>query len=194
MRLLQQQREDVAREREAFANEMQTLDAARLVFVDESGLVQGMRLTYGYAPRGARCVENAPFRVGKRQRLIGWRAAGGGDAVRLEGSVTVVVFEHFVSEYLVPCLEPGDVVIWDTARIHSPEAVQMVEAAGAHVLPLPRYSPEFNAIELLWSKVKHFVRKARADTAEALRAALEAAVFLLREEDASSGGGRLGLD
>lgn len=180
----QQQREDVAIERRAYADEMKAFDAARLVFVDESGVVQGMRLGYGYAPRGTRCVENAPFRVGKRQSLIGWMAADGGEIVRLEGSVTAAVFERFVRQDLVPSLEPGDIVIWDNARIHSAEAVRLVEQAGARVVPLPRYSPEYNAIEMMWSKLKHYVRKLRADTAEALRRALEEAVAFLRADDA----------
>lgn len=184
MRPAQQQRPEVALERALFAAAMKLLDAARLVFVDESGIVRGMRLAYGYAPRGARCIENAPFRVGKRRSLIGWMAANGGEIVHFEGSVTASVFEQFVRDHLVPSLEAGDIVLWDNARIHSPEAVRLVEAAGARVLPLPRYSPEYNAIELMWSKLKHYVRKLRADTAEALKAALEAAAAYLRAADA----------
>ena len=76
MRPAQQQRPEVALERALFAAAMKLLDAARLVFVDESGIVRGMRLAYGYAPRGARCIENAPFRVGKRRSLIGWMPMG----------------------------------------------------------------------------------------------------------------------
>jgi transposase len=184
MRPLQQHRPDVQAERQAFAEHMKAFDATRLVFVDESGVVRGMRLSYGYARRGERCIENAPFRVGKRSSLIGWMTASGGEIVHFEGSVTAEVFAHFVRCHLVPSLEPRDVVVWDNARIHNEEAVRLVEAAGASVVPLPRYSPEYNAIEHLWSKLKHYVRKLRADTAEALRAALEAAVVYLRAADA----------
>lgn len=184
MRPAQQQRPDVAAERAVFAETMKRLEADDLVFVDEAGVVRGMRLGYGYAPRGQRCVENAPFRLGKRRNLMGFMSATGGEIVHFEGSVTAHVFEHFVREHLVPSLRPGHVVIWDNARIHSVEAVRLIEAAGARVLPLPRYSPEYNAIELLWSKLKHYIKKARADTAEALKEALEAAAAWLRPEDA----------
>ena len=183
MRPAQQSRPDVQAERSAFAERMKSFDAARLVFVDESGVVRGMRLAYGYALRGERCIENAPFRVGKRTSLLGWMAATGGEIVHFEGSVTAEVFEHFVRCHLVPSLERGDIVVWDNARIHSETAVALVEEAGAHVVPLPRYSPEYNAIEHLWSKLKHYVRKLRADTAEALRAALEAAAAYLSAAD-----------
>lgn len=164
---------------------MPELDGDRLVFVDESGCAPGQRLGYGYAPRGERCVEAAPLRPPGRVNLLGWMAASCGESVLVEAKVTGDVFERFVEEYLVPSLEPGDIVIWDNARIHTPRSVELVEAAGAHVLPLPRYSPEFNAIEHLWSKLKHYVRKLRADTSEALREALKSAMQMITASDAA---------
>jgi transposase len=163
---------------------MARLDGHRLVFVDESGCAPGQRLAYGYAPRGERCVEAAPLRPPGRVNLLGWMAASCGESVMVAGKVTADVFERFVEEYLVPSLEPEDIVIWDNARIHTPRAVELVEAAGAHVLPLPRYSPEFNAIEHLWSKLKHYVRKLRADTPVALREALKSAMETISASDA----------
>ncbi|ARA93539.1 hypothetical protein AWN76_010465 [Rhodothermaceae bacterium RA] len=51
------------------------------------------------------------------------------------------------------CSGPGDIVLRDNARIHeAPDLVEQIEARGACVRPLPRYSPEFNPIERLWSK------------------------------------------
>ena len=171
-------------ERAAYAEAMRALDASRLVFVDESGVVQGMRLSYGYAAKGQRCAENAPFRVGRRTSLLGWMGPTCGEVVPAGGSVTASVFEAFVAGSLVPRLRVGDVVVWDNARVHSAEAARLVEAAGARVLRLPRYSPEYNAIEHFWSKLKHLVRKARADTAEALTAALRSASALITPDDA----------
>ena len=162
---------------------MAMLDPERLVFLDESGIVQGMRLGYGYAPKGARCYETVPFRVGRRTSLIGFLSLAVGRVLAFEGSVTADVFERFVAVCLVPHLDVGDVVVWDNARIHSREAVRLVEAAGATVLALPRYSPEYNAIEQFWSKVKHGVRTACADTSEALAQALKRAVSGVCRED-----------
>ena len=184
MRAAQQDRPDVAEERAAFAQWQPSVCAGRLVFVDESGVCQGMRLPYGYARRGQRCLETAPFRTGKRTNLLGWMATCGGEVVPFQGSVTKAVFERFVERVLVPVLEPGDVVLWDNARIHSERAVELVEATGARVVPLPRYSPELNPIEMMWSKVKHLIRKARADTAEVLSQALKAAVECVTAADA----------
>lgn len=163
---------------------MAALDGHRLVFVDESGCAPGQRLGYGYAPRGERCMEAAPLRPKGRVNLLGWMGASSGEAVIVEGKVNGALFEHFVETYLVPWLEMGDIVLWDNARIHTPRAVELVEAAGACVLPLPRYSPEFNAIEHLWSKLKHYVRKLRADTPVALREALKSAMEMISASDA----------
>jgi transposase len=174
----------VVARRQAFAAEVARIPAERLVFIDESGVVQGMRSAYGFAPRGQRCVESVPFRQGRRVSLLGWMGAASGGVEAHLGSVTAAVFEAFVAGSVVPALRPGDVVVWDNARIHSPRAVALVAAAGARVLAQPPYSPEYNAIELLWSKVKGLVRQSLADTWEALLAALEQAVPAVTVADA----------
>jgi transposase len=178
-------RPDVVARREAFLAEVATISAERMVFIDESGAVLGMRSAYGYAPRGERCVEVVPFRTGRRVNLLGWMAAAGGSVRAHEGSVTAEVFETFVAESVVPHLSPGDVVIWDNARIHRPEAVALIEAVEARVLPQPPYSPDLNAIEPMWSKVKAIVKQKLADTREALLDALDEAVSAVTLSDAA---------
>jgi transposase len=53
---------------------------------------------------------------------------------------------------LVPELKPGDVLVWGNRKPHKSE--EAVEAAGARVVPLPRYSPDLTPIEETASKVK----------------------------------------
>ena len=67
----QRTRPDVVARREAFLAEVAAIPTDRLLFVDELGVVRGMRAAYGYAPRGERCVETAPFRVGRRMNQFG---------------------------------------------------------------------------------------------------------------------------
>ncbi|WP_456428576.1 transposase [Rhodocaloribacter sp.] len=64
---------------------------------------------------------------------------------------------------------------------------------GATVRPLPRYSPEFNPIEHLWSKLKHWIKKARADTEQALTKAVESAVLRVSVSDAEGWFAHCGL-
>lgn len=154
--------------------------------VDESGIVAGGRVSYGYAPRGERCEEHAPYRKGRRTSLLGWVGLGRGGVVAVEGSVDGDLFERFVGHHLAPRLRKGDVVVWDNHSVHKRPALrEMIRARGAELVWQPRYSPEVNASEEMWSKVKHLVRRARADTATALKDALEAAVGALTWEDSA---------
>ena len=152
-----------------------------MVCVDESGIVAGSRVAYGYATRGERCEEHAPYRKGRRTSLLGWVGLGRGGVVAVEGGD---VFERFVRDHLAPRLERGVIVVWDNHSVHKrPELRALIEARGAGLVWQPRYSPEFNAVEELWSKVKHLVRRSRADTAAALTEALRSAVDALTHED-----------
>lgn len=144
----------------------------------------GGRVSYGYGPRGQRCEEHAPYRKGRRTSLLGWIGLGRGAVVATEGSVNGDVFAQFVREHLAPALQPGDIVVWDNHSVHKRDDVrELIEARGATLVWQPRYSPEFNAVEEMWSKVKHVVRRARADTQEALETALASAVDALTWED-----------
>lgn len=143
-------------------------------------------MAYGYAPRGERCEEHAPYRKGRRTSLIGWVGLGRGGVVAVEGSVGGDAFERFVRDHLAPRLQLGDIVVWDNHSVHKRPALrEMIRARGAELVWQPRYSPEFNAAEPLWSKTKHLVRRARADTAAALSEALAAAVAALTWEDSA---------
>lgn len=186
MRAVQRLRDDIVAEREAFAAWQTTTDGDRVVCVDESGIVAGGRVAYGYAPRGVRCQEHAPYRRSRRTNLIGWLGLGRGKVVAVDGRVDGALFERFVRDHLAPRLGPGDVVVWDNHSIHrGAEVRRLIEAQGAMLAPQPRYSPEFNAMEELWSKVKHEVRRARADTPCALASALSTSVRGLRWEDSA---------
>lgn len=102
----------------------------------------------------------------------------------VEGSVDSDLSERFVRGHLAPKLRPDVIVVWDNHSVHKrPELCVLIEGRGAELVWQPRYSPEFNAVEELWSKVKHLVRRARADTAAALTEALAAAVGSLTWED-----------
>jgi transposase len=89
-----------------------------------------------------------------------------------EGSVNGRTFMRFVTNYLVPWLEPGDVVFLDNLNIHRMVKVRRaIEEAGATAVYLPTYSPELNPIELWWGDVKRELRRLRIDAQPELRGA-----------------------
>lgn len=155
-----------------------------MVCVDESGIATGTRLAYGYAPRGERCEEHAPYRAGRRTSLLGWTGLSGSHVVPRVGSVDADAFEEFVRDHLAPSLSGGEIVVWDNHQIHKRASVrQMIEDRGATLVWQPRYSPETNTCEWMWAKVKRQIKRARADTAPALRAALELAMASVSAAD-----------
>jgi transposase len=87
----------------------------------------------------------------------------------LDGPMTGTVFRTYVEQALAPALEPGDIVAMDTLAVHKVAGVkEAIRAAGASVLYLPSYSPEFNPIEQFFAKLKALLRKAAARTQTAL--------------------------
>lgn len=138
-----------------------------MVFIDESGVTTWLGRNYGWSRKGEDAVltrEPYPDRVS----IVG---ALGIDGIRtsavVEGSIDGDAFLAFVHQFLVPVLNPGDVVIMDNLRVHKVAGVrEAIEAAGAFLLYQPRYSPDFNPIEMFWSWAKSRLRNVVARSTE----------------------------
>ena len=73
----------------------------------------------------------------------------------LDGPINRLAFQAYVEQVLVPELSPGDIVVMDNLSSHKGPAVcQAIAAAGARLLYLPPYSPDFNPIENAFAKLK----------------------------------------
>lgn len=95
----------------------------------------------------------------------------------LDGAMNGAAFLAYVEQVLVPTLRPGDIVIMDNLPAHKPVAIrQAIEAAGAELRFLPPYSPDFNPIEMAFSKLKALLRKAAARTMDDLWDAIATAI------------------
>ena len=137
-----------------------------------------MARRYGRSPRGQRVYGSVPHRRGKNLTVIGAVSAAGVVCHHtLDGGVRGATFLAFVSEVLLPALRPGQVVVMDNLSSHKTKAVRAAFAeAGVGVRYLPRYSPEWNPIELCWSKVKTYLRGVASRTRERLREAVAEAL------------------
>jgi len=103
----------------------------------------------------------------------------------IEGATDTEVFRAYVAGVLCPTLRAGDLVIMDNLAPHKSEpTLALIAAAGAQALFLPAYSPDFNPIEKMWSKVKAHLRSAEARTPEELIAAIAAALAQVTPQDA----------
>jgi transposase len=150
----------------------------RLKFLDESGSHLGLTRLFGRATPGQRVVEATPGYSGVHYTLIATLAWQEVTAPWIfEGSINRLTFEAYVRSQLLPTLRPGDIVVMDNLSAHTGETIrQLIEAQGARLQFLPPYSPDFNPIELCWSKVKTALRTAKARTFDALLEALAKAL------------------
>ncbi len=136
------------------------------MFIDETGASTKMARLRGRAPRGQRLRAGVPHGHWKTTTFVGaLRLTGMTAPMVLDGPMTGVWFLAYVEQVLVPTLQPGDTVILDNLPSHKGAAVrEAIEAAGARLLFLPPYSPDFNPIENAFAKLKALLRKAAART------------------------------
>lgn len=150
----------------------------RLKFLDESGAHLGLTRLCGRAAPGQRVVEVTPGYAGPHYTLVatlGWQEVTA--PWIFEGSMNGATFEVYVRSQLLPTLRPGDILVMDNLSAHTGEIIrQLIEAKGARLEFLPPYSPDFNPIELCWSKVKTALRAAKARTLDALVEAIAQAL------------------
>jgi len=87
----------------------------------------------------------------------------------LDGPMNGAAFLAYVQQVLAPELKPGDIVIMDNLSAHKGCQVRnVIETAGARLLYLPPYSPDFNPIENAFAKLKALLRKAGERSVEGL--------------------------
>lgn len=146
------------------------LDPERLVFIDETWMTTNMARTRGRALKGERLRAGIPHGHWKTTTFIGGlRRDGLGAPMVLDGPINGVSFQAYIDQVLVPTLSPGDVVIMDNLGSHKRPGVRAaIEAAGARLLYLPPYSPDFNPIENAFSKLKALLRKAAERSVDGL--------------------------
>ena len=146
------------------------LDPQRLVFIDETWASTNMARRYGRAPRGQRVRMSVPHGHWKTTTFVGaLRLTGMTAPMVLDGPINGLAFQAYVDQVLVPELKPGDVVVMDNLGSHKGVSVRnSIEAAGARLLYLPPYSPDFNPIENAFAKLKALLRKAAERTIEGL--------------------------
>ncbi len=124
----------------------------------------------GWAPKGERCRAAIPHGHWKTTTFTaGLRLNGIVAPMLLDGPMNGDAFLAYVEQVLAPELSPGDVVVMDNLPAHKVAGVrQAIETAGARLLYLPPYSPDFNPIEMAFSKLKALLRKAAARTVDDL--------------------------
>ena len=103
----------------------------------------------------------------------------------IEGATDSDVFREYIRQVLGPTLRPGDIVVCDDLAAHrDTEAQKLIETQGAQLLFLPAYSPDLNPIEMMWAKVKAYLRQAKARNDPDLLVAIAQALRRVSPADA----------
>ena len=170
MRAAEQDRPDVAERRHRWRVWQRYMDAARFVFLDETGLTTKMTRLYGRSRRGERLVGAVPHGHWRTTTFIaGLRQSGIIAPLVLDGPMTGQAFLAYVEQVLIPTLQPDDIVVMDNLPAHKIAAVRAAIAkAGAQFFLLPPYSPDMNPIEMAFAKLKTLLRQAQERTRDGL--------------------------
>ena len=145
----------------------------QLVFLDEFGAATNMTRSRARGPRGKRIVAKTPHGHWKVLSTVAAMTVHGMlTGCTFDAAVDTEMFVAFVAEFLVPQLKKGQIIVLDNLPAHkSPRIDRLIESAGATVLRLPPYSPDFNPIEMAISKMKALLRKlARRSVGEVMHA------------------------
>lgn len=145
-----------------------------------------MTRLYGRALGGERCYDsNQDGRWERTTLLSAMRINGETYSLMFEGALDSKMYNAYVEKVLAPALRPGDIVIADNLNVHKSEiSKRLIEDAGAFFVPLPPYSPDLNPIEKMWSKIKQFLRGAKARVQDELEKAIKAALDTVTPKDA----------
>ena len=182
----EQEREDVQEQRKIWKEWQNDLDLSRLIFLDESGAKTNMTRTYGRCSKSKRLFDKTLSGAWKTITMISSiDFRGNSRCMVIEGATTKVVFQKYLQEVLSCYLKPGDIVIMDNLSSHKcKEVKEIIELTGASVKYLPPYSPDLNPIEMMWSKVKAYLRKVKAKTKDILYEKIGKALRQVSAKDA----------
>ena len=144
-----------------------------------------MTRRYGRSVGKTRVVDRVPCNTPKNTTIVSSIRLDGTYACEImEGAMTGERFVKYVKEVLVPTLRSDDIVIMDNLKAHKVKDVQeTIAATGATVIYLPPYSPDFNPIEKMWSKMKNYLRKWKIRTVDKLDEGVKQALALVAPSD-----------
>ncbi|NJS14103.1 MAG: IS630 family transposase [Sphingopyxis sp.] len=171
----EQDRPDVALARQLWQAAQAGLDFARLVFVDETGTNTAMTRSHGWGHKGKKLFAKAPHGHWMTSTFVAGLAHDGILAPQLLSCpMTGVIFRQWLEECLIPEMMPGSIVVVDNLSAHKVAGIrECLESAGMHLLYLPPYSPDFNPIEQVFSKIKGLLKQMNPRSFDAICDALK---------------------
>ncbi|WP_394357254.1 IS630 family transposase [Acinetobacter chinensis] len=134
-----------------------------LIYIDESGFQSESTRPHSYSRKGARAEAEFNWHLKNCSNAIGALVENRLLTVGVfDCSVNTAVFESWIEQDLLPKLKAPSVLIMDNAAFHKGKRLQeLVSCSGHYIVWLPKYSPDLNPIEKMWSRVKSIRNKFR---------------------------------
>jgi hypothetical protein len=122
-------------QRHHFRQRITQRPAKSFVILDESGTNLNLTPRYARAPRGQRAYGRVPRNTPPNTTVVAALSTRGmGPAMTLPGAVDTAAFVTYLEQFLVPWLQPGQVVVMDNLSVHKSVRVQaIIEAAGCEL-------------------------------------------------------------
>lgn len=157
----------------------------RLVFIDQSGAHLGYDRDYARIIGGGRIEDNKPYIRNSLYTMISAISSQRVHAAMYgEWSANGEIFTAFIRDELVPTLTHQHIVLMDNVSFHKVKAISpLIEATGAKLVYLPAYSPDFNPIEQMWSKIKSILKKLKPRTKAQFKRAIKIAFESVNASD-----------
>ena len=178
---------DVRDKRENRTESISNYDKERIVFLDESGVNTNMTRIYGRSLGGARSVDKAPLNTPVNTTILSSiRINGETSYTTYSGGTTKDKFVEYLKNVLIPSLHEGDIIVMDNMRTHHVKEVSEIINNSEKLLTLlylPPYSPDFNPIEMMWSKIKSVLRMIKIRNISMLPDAIKTAFSKITSSD-----------
>ena len=170
---------DVKMKRKKWIENISDYDKEKLVFIDESGVNTDMARIYGRSKKGTRSVDKTPLNTPVNTTILSSvRLNGETCYTTYSGGTTGKKFVDYLENMLIPTLNDGDIILMDNMRSHHVKEVEEVISKSEKqltLLYLPPYSPDFNPIEMMWSKIKSVLRMLKTRNSDLLPVSIKTA-------------------
>ena len=151
-------------ERQLFVQQIEQVAVPDRVYLDEAGVEDTLDYAWGWSLKGTRCMaQKRGHRTQRVSMIAAWCQGQVLAPFTFEGYCDSVLVETWFTQFLLPALRAGQVVILDNASFHRKAVLaRLLESVGCSLLALPAYSPDLNKIEPLWNTIKQHI-KLRSD-------------------------------
>lgn len=157
------------------------------MFLDECGVNTDMTRRYARSKSNERAADSTPVNTPCSTTILSSIRLNGQTAYTVyRGGTTAEQFAEYLKRILIPALSKDDIIVMDNMRSHHAKTVKnFLDASGIRYLYLPPYSPDFNPIEKMWSKIKAYLRKVKVRLTTELPNAIDNAFLTVCPSDCS---------